>query len=81
MKEKWKSGPRARLRAVGALAVLAFAIAGAAHAAWYWPFDPDDEKKPPRLHRLLEKANDYIDMADEDGIDELVKFVEEKMEG
>ena len=68
MKEKWKSGPRARLRAMGAIAVLAFAIAGAAHAAWYWPFDPDDEKKPPRLHRLLEKANDYIDMADEESL-------------
>ena len=47
---------------------MAFVFASAAHAAWYWPFDPDDEKKPPRLHRLLEKANDYIDLAEEESL-------------
>ena len=49
-----------------ALAALAVALAAAANAAWYWPFDPDSTNKPPRLHRLMEKANDYIDMAEDE---------------
>ena len=38
------------------------------HAAWYWPFDfdPDSTNKPPRLHRLLEKANEYIELAEDE---------------
>jgi hypothetical protein len=70
MKDKRISGIRARPRALGAVAALtfAFAFASVAHAAWYWPFDPDDEKKPPRLHRLLEKANDYIDQAEDESL-------------
>lgn len=68
MSYKRKSSTRAKLRTWGVFAALVFAFAGAAHAAWYWPFDPDDEKKPPRLHRLLEKANDYIDMAEDESL-------------
>lgn len=43
------------------------AAATSAHAAWYWPFgsDEDDADKPPRLHRLLENANDLIEMAED----------------
>jgi hypothetical protein len=38
-----------------------------ASAAWYWPFghDESDENAPPRLHRLLENANDLIEMAED----------------
>jgi hypothetical protein len=38
-----------------------------AHAAWYWPFgdDEDSPDKPPRLHRLLENANDLIEQAED----------------
>lgn len=37
-------------------------------AAWYWPFgyDEDNTNKPPRLHRLLEKANDFIELAEDE---------------
>lgn len=36
-----------------------------AHGSWYWPFgsDEDGTNAPPRLHRLLESANDYIELA------------------
>ncbi len=39
--------------------------------AWYWPFDfdPDSTNKPPRLHRLLEKANEYIEFAEDEALD------------
>lgn len=39
-----------------------------AQAAWYWPFgyDEDSTNAPPRLHRLLEKANDYIELAEDE---------------
>ncbi len=41
-----------------------------APAAWYWPFDldPDSTNKPPRLHRLLEKANEYIELAEDEAL-------------
>lgn len=40
-------------------------------AAWYWPFgyDEDSTNAPPRLHRLLEKANDYIELAEDASYD------------
>ena len=41
------------------------------HAAWYWPFG-DDEDSPdakPRLHRLLENANDLIEQAEDAALD------------
>ena len=36
-----------------------------AQGAWYWPFgaDRDSTNAPPRLHRLLEPANDFIELA------------------
>lgn len=40
-------------------------------AAWYWPFG-DDEDSPdekPRLHRLLENANDLIEQAEDAALD------------
>ena len=45
--------------------MLASAFALCAHGAWYWPFgtDEDSTNAPPRLHRLLEPANDYIELA------------------
>lgn len=49
------------------LSLLSFS----ASASWYWPFgdlDPDSTNKPPRLHRLLEKANDYIELAEDDAL-------------
>lgn len=41
-----------------------------AAAAWYWPFgyDEDGTNQPPRLHRLLEKANDYIELAEDESL-------------
>ena len=46
------------------------ALALSASAAWYWPFDfdPDSTNKPPRLHRLLEKANEYIELAEDEAL-------------
>lgn len=51
--------------------VLALGLALSAPAAWYWPFDfdPDSTNKPPRLHRLLEKANEYIELAEDEALD------------
>ncbi|MGN0853880.1 MAG: hypothetical protein ACI4Q3_10985 [Kiritimatiellia bacterium] len=47
---------------------LALGLASSAPAAWYWPFgyDEDSTNAPPRLHRLLEKANDYIELAEDE---------------
>ena len=51
--------------------VLALGLSFSASAAWYWPFDfdPDSTNKPPRLHRLLEKANEYIELAEDEALD------------
>lgn len=51
--------------------VLALGLSLSAPAAWYWPFDfdPDSTNKPPRLHRLLEKANEYIEFAEDEALD------------
>ena len=49
------------------LATVASFVAAPMHAAWYWPFG-DDEDSPdakPRLHRLLENANDLIEQAED----------------
>ena len=45
--------------------------AATAHAAWYWPFgsDEDSPDRPPRLHRLLENANDLIEQAEDASLD------------
>ena len=45
--------------------IIACAFALGAQGAWYWPFgsDEDGTNAPPRLHRLLEPANDYIELA------------------
>ncbi len=45
--------------------MLVGALALCAQGAWYWPFgtDEDSTNAPPRLHRLLEPANDYIELA------------------
>ena len=42
-----------------------------ARGAWYWPFgaDRDSTNAPPRLHRLLEPANDYIELAQDASLD------------
>lgn len=48
-----------------ALFIVACAFALGAQGAWYWPFgsDEDGTNSPPRLHRLLAPANDYIELA------------------
>jgi len=55
------------------LVLLLVALGGLlpARASWYWPFDfdPDSTNKPPRLHRLLEKANDYIERAEDEALE------------
>ena len=45
--------------------LFAVACTLCARGAWYWPFDSDEDSTnaPPRLHRLLEPANDYIELA------------------
>lgn len=60
----------ANLKSAAAFA-LALGLALSAPAAWYWPFDfdPDSTNKPPRLHRLLEKANEYIELAEDEALD------------
>ena len=53
------------------LAVVLSFVAMPVHAAWYWPFG-DDEDSPdakPRLHRLLENANDLIEQAEDAALD------------
>ena len=51
-----------------ALLLLALGLAACSQAAWYWPFgyDEDNTNRPPRLHRLLEKANDFIELAEDE---------------
>lgn len=48
-----------------------FACVSAARAAWYWPFgeDEDSPDAKPRLHRLLENANDLIEQAEDAALD------------
>lgn len=45
--------------------ILCFCAALCARGAWYWPFgtDRDSTNAPPRLHRLLQPANDFIELA------------------
>ena len=47
------------------IVMLVGALALCAQGAWYWPFgtDRDSTNAPPRLHRLLEPANNYIELA------------------
>ncbi len=49
------------------IVMLVGALALCAQGAWYWPFgtDEDGTNAPPRLHRLLEPANDYIELAED----------------
>ena len=49
----------------------ALLCAATAQAAWYWPFgsDEDSPDRPPRLHRLLENANDLIEQAEYASLD------------
>lgn len=54
------------------LVAALFALASAPlRAAWYWPFgsDEDSPDRPPRLHRLLENANDLIEQAEDASLD------------
>ena len=53
------------------IAVMAACAGLAVHAAWYWPFgdDEDSPDRPPRLHRLLENANDLIEQAEDASLD------------
>lgn len=48
-----------------------FCMVCSVQGSWYWPFDfdRDSTNKPPRLHRLLEKANDYIEAAESEALD------------
>ena len=54
--------------------MLSVVLAGMAlpvRAAWYWPFgeDEDSPDSKPRLHRLLENANDLIEQAEDAALD------------
>lgn len=54
------------------LVAALFALASVPlRAAWYWPFgsDEDSPDRPPRLHRLLENANDLIEQAEDASLD------------
>ena len=52
------------------LLILAVCATLLAQGAWYWPFgsDEDDPSKPMRLHRLLEEANNYIEIAEDEAL-------------
>ena len=54
-----------------ALFIVACTFALGAQGAWYWPFgsDEDGTNSPPRLHRLLEPATDYIELAQDASLD------------
>ena len=59
--------------------ILCFCAALGAQAAWYWPFgtDRDGTNAPPRLHRLLQPANDFIELAQDASLDgDTVKALE-----
>ena len=45
--------------------IFCFSAALCARGAWYWPFgtDGDSTNAPPRLHQLLQPANDFIELA------------------
>ena len=47
------------------LMIFALGATLCARGAWYWPFgtDRDSTNAPPRLHRLLQPANDFIELA------------------
>ena len=51
--------------------ILSACVIFSSHAAWYWPFgsDEDSPDKKPRLHRLLENANDLIEQAEDAALD------------
>lgn len=53
------------------MVLLSACFAFSLHAAWYWPFgsDEDSPDKKPRLHRLLENANDLIEQAEDAALD------------
>ena len=53
------------------LSVVLFSMALPVRAAWYWPFgeDEDSPDAKPRLHRLLENANDLIEQAEDAALD------------
>lgn len=52
------------------VAILVGVCAMCAQGAWYWPFgDRDSTNAPPRLHRLLQQANDYIELAQDASLD------------
>ena len=53
------------VRMKNCLMILALGAALCAQGAWYWPFgaDEDSTNAPPRLHRLLQPANDFIELA------------------
>ena len=48
--------------------VVPLCAAMLAHGSWYWPFGSkeDDPSEPLRLHRLLEEANNYIEIAEDE---------------
>lgn len=52
------------------LFIFVLALAPCLRAAWYWPFthDEDSTNRPPRLHLLLEQANDYIELAEDESL-------------
>lgn len=52
------------------VAILVGVCVMCAQGAWYWPFgDRDSTNAPPRLHRLLQQANDYIELAQDASLD------------
>ena len=53
------------------LAAVVVCVALPVRAAWYWPFgeDEDSPDAKPRLHRLLENANDLIEQAEDAALD------------
>ena len=51
--------------------IFCFCATLCARGAWYWPFgtDRDSTNAPPRLHSLLQPANDFIELAQDASLD------------
>ncbi len=56
------------MRKIPTFVAVCFSACAACAAVWPFGTGEDDTNAPPRLHRLLEKANDLIELAEDEGL-------------